>query len=75
MNRDFIQYISNRCDTLAAENPDYKKMQKELGEAEDKNDIERYSELSIQLEILVQQLCYTQGFKDAMQLMLGSKEV
>lgn len=74
MNEDFLRYIGTRCDAVAVNDPEYRRIQGELADAHKNNDIESYAELSIKLEIIVQQYCYTQGFKDAMQLMLGQKE-
>lgn len=74
MNKDFVQYIGTRCDKSAVNDPEYKRIQKELVEAQNNNDFDKYSELSVKLEMRVQEICYSQGFCDAMQFVLSSKE-
>ena len=73
MNKEFDQYIGARCDNTVIKDETYKKLQTELSKARKNNDIDIFSEISGLIEVRVQEFCYMQGFRDAMQIMMNMK--
>lgn len=70
MDKDFMQYVYARIEQALTENSEYKKLQKKCAELsyEDKE----YEDAFSWLDAKAQELCYIQGFKDAMALLVKS---
>jgi hypothetical protein len=75
MDKDFIQYVYARIEKALTENAEYMKLQDKLAKAG--HDImlqnREYEDLTCQKEGMSQELCYMQGFNDAMRMILNSK--
>lgn len=71
MNEYFMEYVSARCEKALLENPEYMEMEHGLIPA--KNNIKAFSELSCNVQARAEELCYIQGYNDAIRLMLSSK--
>jgi hypothetical protein len=73
MDKDFLQYTYMRIDKALMENEEYKNLQSKCANASRKEKPKEYEELSGQMAAMEQELCYMQGFKDAMSLMLSAR--
>lgn len=74
MNEEFKLYALNRAEQALMANANYTKLQSDCAIAVESGDIESYSEMTIDLQTMVEETCYIQGFKDAISLMSGSNE-
>ena len=74
MNEDFIRCMSARCEKALIESPEYQGMENELSAKGKEGDIKTFSEFSSRVQSKAEELCYIQGFNDAMQLMLNKNE-
>jgi hypothetical protein len=73
MDKDFMQFIYARCEKALTGNAEYMELQSKCADARKNNDIDTYDNLSCELEARAQDLCYTQGFNDAMRMLLYLK--
>lgn len=73
MNKDFMQYVYVRCDKALMESEEYVELQNKCLEAVKDNNDKLANDISDHMEAKAEELCYLQGFNDAMQLMLGLK--
>jgi hypothetical protein len=74
MDKDFMQYVYARCDKALGINVKYAEIQDKCIEAIHSNNLMEYGNLTAESETLVQEICYIQGFNDAMQLILNAKQ-
>ncbi len=68
-NSAFMQYVFNRIDEILKNDPEYMKMQSDCVTAEGCGDMKSLQEITLQLEIRAEELCYLAGFKDAIAIM------
>lgn len=68
-NKDFMQYVFNRCDAALTQDVKYIEMQTKYVDAVKEENHELEEELTELMEIRATELCYTQGFRDAMAIM------
>lgn len=52
MKKDFENYVVKRCEDELLKNNDYNELHKKLVEAYDNNDIETYSEIANEIQLL-----------------------
>lgn len=71
MNKDFMQYVYRRTEKALTENKEYMKLQRECAEAGKKKLDSLVSDISDQMECKAEELCYLQGFNDAMAILHG----
>lgn len=69
MDKDFMQYVYSRIEKTLTGNAKYMELQSACVKAA-KNDAKLHEELTSELEALEQELCYIQGYKDAMRMVL-----
>lgn len=74
MDKDFMQYVYARIEKALMENVEYKKLQSECFDAG--HDVilrnNEYEDLITKMSCMEQELCYIQGFNDAMKLIINS---
>jgi len=68
MKKDFMQFVYNRIENVLTKNEEYRELQSKCAELDYADD--EYEAVSYKLEALSQELCYMQGFKDAMKLLM-----
>jgi hypothetical protein len=68
MNSDFKNFIYARAEKALMENEEYKKIQSKCVESIKRKDFKEYEDLLSDSETKAQELCYMQGFKDALQI-------
>lgn len=68
MNKDFIQYVYERCECALTENVEYMEMQSKAVDAENAGDKVLYLELTDNMGRRAEELCYIKGFQDALNL-------
>lgn len=68
MDNDFMQYVYSRIDKALMGDEKYKELRSECNKAYRRKNTDLYDELLSQVEATEQELCYIQGFKDAMAL-------
>ncbi len=73
MNEDFKQYLIARCEKALTENKDYARLQSDSLLAIENKDFGSYAKIAAESEAKVEELCYMQGFNDAMQLIMNSR--
>lgn len=73
MNEEFMQYVDARIEKILRESKEYMGLQSNCVEALEKNNKLAW-DISNEMEAMSQQLCYIQGYYDAIQLMTSSKQ-
>lgn len=73
MDNDFMQYVYTRIKKVLEENADYMKLQSDGVIAIETKDYPSYIDISDDLQSKAEELCYMQGYKDAMQIILNLK--
>ena len=75
MNEDFMQYVYARTEKALTDNAEYMELQSKCAEAG--HDImlqnKEYESLSCKCECKAEELCYLQGYNDAMRMILNIK--
>ncbi len=71
MDKDFMQYVYARIEKALTENDEYMKMQSKCVEARKNHEDKLANDISDQMESTAEELCYLQGYKDAMRMMLN----
>lgn len=75
MDKDFMQYVYARIEKALSENAEYMEIARKCGEVG--NDIMRqnkeFEALVCQDECKAQEICYLQGYNDAMRMILNLK--
>jgi hypothetical protein len=75
MNEDFMQYVYARIEKALSESAEYRELARKCGEVG--NDImllnKEFENLVCQEEIKSQELCYLQGYNDAIKLFTNLK--
>ena len=74
MDKDFMQYVYARIDKALLENEEYEKLRDDMAVASKDKESREYDGLSTQIAAKEQELCYIQGFNDAMQLIMKGAE-
>lgn len=64
MMREFEEFIESRCEQALLENKEYIRIQNEFDAAYKSNSLETYSELSMQMIVLIESVCYKLAIKD-----------
>ncbi|RDU22223.1 hypothetical protein [Anaerosacchariphilus polymeriproducens] len=70
MNKEFENYILNRCEAELLKNNEYKNIQKKLAYASKNADINVYIELSLYMQIIIMKICYKLAIKDTFHFVL-----
>jgi hypothetical protein len=73
MNKAFMEYVYKRCEAACTENVEYTELQSQISDVSKDRNSELYEELDCQIGAKAEELCYIQGFNDAMQLVINSK--
>lgn len=68
MDKDFMQYVYARIEKVLSESEKYSELQKKCIDAYKNNDLKLYSELNTESDSISEELCYLQGFRDAINL-------
>ncbi len=71
MNKDFMQYVYARTEKALVQNSKYMKLQSKYCEAKKSNNDKLASDISDQMEAMAEELCYLQGFNDALRLVIN----
>lgn len=71
MDKDFDQYVYARIERVLKESDEYMKLQEKLVKAQKNNENALAEDLDGKLGVMAEELCYRQGFKDAMAIILG----
>lgn len=71
INNDFMQYVYARIEKALTENEEYMKLQSECAKAKDNKSDNLANDISDQMESKAEELCYLQGFNDAMAMLQG----
>jgi|GEM_PF-1724335 len=75
MDNDFMQYVYARIEKALTENVEYVELQSKCAEAG--SDImlqnKEYEDITCQMEARAEELCYMQGYNDAIRMILNSK--
>lgn len=72
MDKDFMEYAYARTEKTLMENTEYKILQKKCADASKDKNMWEYENLSCEIEYKVRELCYMQGFNDAIRLLIKS---
>ena len=64
MIKSFDDFIENRCEEALLANKAYRDIQSEFNEAYKSNDIEKVNDLSMQMLIITESVCYKLAIKD-----------
>ncbi|MDF2907494.1 MAG: hypothetical protein K0R34_2815 [Herbinix sp.] len=72
MNRDYEEYVAKRCEKALIRNKEYRMLQKQLIEALKNNDIGKYSEINISMQVLVEKICYQACAMDMLGIAIDS---
>lgn len=75
MSSDFRNYAYARIDKALMGSVEYKKVQDKHGKALENKQYDVVESLSDELEARAQELCYVQGFNDAMQLIMKGANI
>lgn len=67
MNKDFMEYVFKRIEHALMESEEYRELQSKHAQVGCKDN--EYEDLSCELEVKAQELCYIKGFKDALSLL------
>lgn len=73
MDKDFMQYVYRRCERAVLKDEEYKRLQGECIKISGKENFKEYEELSCQMETRAEELCYLQGFNDAIRVLFNTK--
>jgi hypothetical protein len=58
MSKEMEEYISRRCDDALNNDAQYMELQDELTSAYNSDDIEKYSEIFMRLQNVIEKVCY-----------------
>ncbi len=72
MDKDFESFISSRCEEKLQKNREYIEIQKKMADAQSHNKMDDYSELSLRLQLIVQNECYKYAFKDILMVLINA---
>lgn len=75
MNSDFRNYVYERIEKALMRSVDYKKIQDKYSKALENKQHDVAESLSDELEARAQELCYVQGFNDAMHLIMKGASI
>ncbi len=72
-NKEFLEFIYARVEKMLMNDPEYKRLQDDIAEAEKSGNIDfaKYENLVADIESRSEILCYNQGFKDGIALGSG----
>lgn len=71
MNKDFMQYVYARTDKALIGNTEYMELQSKCAKAIERKDYDSYSEISDELQAKAEEICYIQGYRDAMAILVN----
>lgn len=70
MNKDFKRYVKTRIKNVLIKDQEYEHLQTDLVSASRCKNYEQQEEIINKLDSVTKELCYIQGFKDAMRMIL-----
>lgn len=73
MDKDFMQYVYARIEKALTENTEYMELQSKCVEAMKNHEDKLANDISDQMESLSEELCFLQGYNDAMRMILNLK--
>lgn len=69
MLKDYEEFISKRCEKALLNNKEYIELQQKLAVAKKNQDIDSYSDITVSIQIVVEQVVYRTGVKDMLMMM------